>query len=138
MTSISCKDKVTPGRWKDTVYLIEAIGSCHNVIPAGDEPQDSPTLIGNLIERLGDALERIGVRRSGATCRLALDDKVGAPAHDFNHLPFFGRVLHPRPIILSVHRVSRRADSGGGLGTRVFPIADHHPPPALSFFPTAP
>src|SRR5262249_35836687 len=107
MTLMSCEDKVTPGRSKDTVYLIDAIGSCHSCRPR--RRRGSPTLIGNLIEGLSDALERIGVRRSGATCGLALDDKVGAPAHDFNHLPFFGRVLHPRPIILSVHRVSRRA-----------------------------
>src|SRR4029078_11660833 len=112
MTSTSCKDKVTPGRSKDAVYLIDAVGSCHSCRPAGDEPLGSPALLGNLVESLGDALERIGVDAFGPFGGFALDDKIGTAAHDFNHLRFFSRVFHPGSIVLRIHCVRRSTERG--------------------------
>src|ERR1043165_1802162 len=99
MSSMSCKDKVTPGRSKDAVYVIDAVGSCHSCRPAGDKPFGSPALLGNLVESLSDALERISVDSFSPFCGFALDDKIGTAAHDFNHLRFFCRVFHPGSIV---------------------------------------
>src|SRR5215470_8303011 len=126
MTSMSCKDKPTPGRSNDAVYLIDAVGSCHSCRPAGDEPWGSPALLCNLVESLGDALERIGVRGFGALRGFALDDKVGTTAHDFDHLRFFRSILHPGSIVLRVHRVCRSADRGRSVVTCLLRIAYDH------------
>src|SRR5215471_17949670 len=70
-------------------------------------------LLLDLVERLGEALERILVGRLGEAARGSLHRQVGALAHGVDHARFLGDVLDPGPIVLGVHRELGGADLGG-------------------------
>src|SRR5258708_20765691 len=86
-------------------------------------------LLLDLIERLGEALERILVGRLGAAARSSLHRQVGALAHGVNHARFLADVLDPGAIALGVHRELGGADLGGGIPIVLErdPLREHTP-----------
>src|SRR5258708_24297303 len=83
-------------------------------------------LLLDLVERLGEALERILVGRLGAAARSSLHSQIGALAHGVDHARFLAGVLDPGAIALGVHGELGGADLGGG--SRICPerVADNH------------
>src|SRR5262249_10955317 len=81
-------------------------------------------LLLDLVERLGEALERILVGRLGAAARSSLHRQVGALAHGVDHARFLADVLDPGAIVSGVHRELGGADLGGGIGIGLERIAD--------------
>src|SRR5262249_45031217 len=83
-------------------------------------------LLLDLVERLGEALERVLVGRGGAATGGALHRPVGALAHGVDHARLLGDVLDPGAVVLRVHRELGGADLGGGVGAGLERIADDH------------
>src|SRR5688500_4709061 len=73
-------------------------------------------LLGDLVERLADTLERICVRCLGGARRLALDHEIGATAHRIGQLALLGGVLNPGAVALGVHRKGGLANRGSCFG----------------------
>src|SRR5262245_59350152 len=81
-------------------------------------------LLLDLVERLGQALERILVGRRGAAAGGALHGQVGALAHGIDHARLLGDVLDPGAVVLRVHRELGAADLGGGVRAGLERVAD--------------
>src|ERR1700722_15563131 len=89
-----------------------------------DSATTSPAFLADLVERLGEPLERIGVGRRGAPRRLALDGHIRALAHGIDQTRLLGSVLDPGAVTLGVHVVARAAELDGRVGIRLEPVAD--------------
>src|SRR5258708_25246904 len=82
-------------------------------------------LLLDLVERLGEALERILVGRLGAAARSSLHRQIGALAHGVDHARFLAGVLDPGAIALGVHGELGGADLGGGNRIGLERVADN-------------
>src|SRR5450756_1992003 len=74
------------------------------------ETASAPAILRESFERLGKPLQRKGVGGLGALGGYALDGHIRGLAHGVHHPLFFGGVLDPEAIALSVHRIRRAAE----------------------------